>query len=459
MAEVAANCRPSGHRALMGPPNSLTTVLRVLWIDDDLVPGDAILELLALEHIQVTVATTAAEGLRLAAETAYDAILLDIRLPDLFGLTALRRLRAIGVSTPVAVITGCYMEPEIEREAQRLGAADFLRKPVLDIGALANVLRSAASGPMSGAPKPVPIHGVIAASAVMQDIVSWIEAVGPRRVAVLLTGETGTGKEAIARALHASSRCRGRFVAVNCGAIPDTLFESELFGHAKGAFTGALEAKPGLIEEADGGTLFLDEIGELPPSQQARLLRVFDGEPVRRLGETRTRTPDVRVVAATNRQPRAEVAGGRFREDLYYRLSGASRNIPPLRERPEDIDALTRYWAAHHPAPDGSGPVSVAPDAMKVLRAQVWRGNVRELRNVLERAAWRLTGRLLTERHIAAALSETAPLHQGPHEAGTKRARAIAALQSAGGKATSAARLLGIDRATFYRWLGPGGRP
>jgi two-component system, NtrC family, response regulator AtoC len=265
---------------------------------------------------------TASEGLAKAASRSFDAILLDVNLPDMFGVTALRRRRALRLDIPIFMITGCYFEPEVEAEVRAAGATDFVHKPVFDVEQLADALRSAAAAAASeNAEEPDSEFGIIAASSAMRDVRASVKRVAPGRMSVLLTGETGTGKEVVARAIHTASGRRGRFVAVNCGAIPDALFESELFGHGKGAFTGALQAKPGLVEEAHGGTLFLDEIGEMPPAQQVRLLRFLDQGEVRRVGETRDRTVDVRVVAATNRDLGEQVAHGRFREDLYYRLA------------------------------------------------------------------------------------------------------------------------------------------
>jgi two-component system response regulator AtoC len=458
--------RPLGSRSVASADTSITRLpdraalpprLKVLWIDDQVESRDSTVRLLETgEGIEVTVAGTAAEGLRRASAGRYDVILLDLQLPDLFGLTVLRRLRTSGISTVVVVVTGAYMEPEVEFDARRLGAAHFLCKPVTDLEQLAEALRLAAAGAaaISDASSVPSCHGLIAASPAMRDIVLWIESVAPWTVTVLLTGETGTGKEVIARAIHAASGRRGRFVAVNCGAIPDTLFESEVFGHAKGAFTGAADSRPGLLEAADGGTLFLDEVGELPPAGQVRLLRVLDGDAVRRLGETRARRLDLRVVAATNRDLQQEIARGRLREDFYYRLKGAGRRVPPLRDRPEDIEALARHWATGHAAPHGSLPIGIGEDAMRVLRAQPWRGNARELRGVLDRARCLLTGQVLGEREIVAALSEDDVQSACRTEPQTNQARAEWALRISGGKVQRAADLLGVNRSTLYRWLG-----
>jgi transcriptional regulator with PAS, ATPase and Fis domain len=360
----------------------------------------------------------------------------------------------MGVQCPIVIATGHYLQTEVEAEARLLGAADFLHKPLLDLEHVARVLRNASAGAgRHHAPLSEPIYGITAASQSTRDVIAWLERIGPSGISVLLTGETGTGKELVARAIHSASRRRGRFMAINCGAIPESLFESVLFGHTAGAFTGATTAKAGLIEEAHDGTLFLDEIGDLPLQLQVALLRVLETREVWRVGETRPRPAHVRVIAATNRVLKDEIAQGRFRLDLYFRLAGAVRQLLPLRERPEDIDALIHYWLTREVNHHNGTAISISPGALKILRAQVWPGNARELRNVLDRALCLLDGTLLTEREIAVALSPETPskLPSDPHN--SKRARAEAALRAAGGNPRRASSHLGINKATLYRWL------
>ena len=292
----------------------------------------------------------------------------------------------------------------------------------------------------------------------MQRIVEWIDRVGPAKACALVSGETGTGKELVARGLHqASARASERFVPVNCSAIAETLVETELFGHRRGAFTGATSDKEGVFEAAHRGTLFLDEIGDLPFSMQGRLLRCLENGEVRRVGETRTRHVDVRVIAATNRTLREEVSKGRFREDLYHRLVVARQNVPPLRERLEDLDALVEHWLPGVSRQWNRRVVGVTPGARDLLRAHSWSGNARELRNVLERSVSASSGVLLTEREISEALSDSVdsesikpPDISLPDDA----RRLFAALDAHHWNRTKAARALGINRTTLWRWLG-----
>jgi DNA-binding NtrC family response regulator len=432
-----------------------TTLLRLLWIDDQLRQDDPTVRLLRAAGIIVEIAVTAAEGLAKAASRSYDAILLDVNLPDMFGVTALRRLRALGLGIPIFMITGCYFEPEVEAEARAAGATDFVHKPVFDIEQLADALRSAAAASLDAehAQEPDAEFGIIGASAVMRDVRAWVKRVAPGKMSVLLTGETGTGKEVVARAIHAASGRPGRFVAVNCAAFPETLIETELFGHARGAFTNADHAKPGLVEEAHGGTLSLDEIGEMPLPQQVRLLRFLDRGDFRRVGETRDRTVDVRVIAATNLNLKDQVACGRFRQDLYFRLATATYALPALRDRPEDIGPLTRHRLMELEREDGR-LVTASPAALDVLRAHRWPGNVRELRSVLEAARSIAGGSILMAPDITAALGEVG----SPPSRDERQRRAQRALVANRFNATKAAKSLGIGRATFYRWL-PSGWP
>jgi DNA-binding NtrC family response regulator len=337
------------------------TVHRILWIDDEVESGDALLRLCAFEGLRVDVARSGAEGLATARAHLYDTVVVDLHLPDMFGLTVLQRLRASGVAAPVLAVTGYYLEPEIKTNSLRSGATAFRYKP-LDSEDFVAVLRSMIAG-AADVTEPATASGskwrlgIVAVSPAMRRIVEWIDLVGPVDACALITGETGTGKELVATALHhASARARKPFLAVNCAAIPEGLVETELFGHRKGAFTGASSDKQGLFEAAHQGTLFLDEIGDLPLSMQARLLRCLENGEVRKVGDTRARHIDVRIIAATNHSLRDQVRAGRFREDLYHRLAEAQQNIPPLRERQEDLEALVDHCQfPPYSAPHGAG--------------------------------------------------------------------------------------------------------
>jgi DNA-binding NtrC family response regulator len=440
------------------------TNCRILWIDDEVDPADPLLRLLALHGFHVDLARSAADGLASAGETAYEAVILDLHLPDMFGLTVLQRLRASGMAVPVLVATGHYLEPEMEANAMRAGAAAFRYKPFFNAEDLAAVLRSiiAGSGAATADGELVQasagrVFGIVAASPAMRRVVEWIGRVGPTDVSALLTGETGTGKELVARALHlASSRQTALFVALNCAAIPEGLVETELFGHRKGAFTGAVGDKEGVFEAAHRGTLFLDEIGDLPLPMQASLLRALDDGEVRRVGDTRTRRVHVRVVAATNRPLQRDIADGRFRSDLFYRLAVARAELPPLRERPEDIHALIAHWLPAVSQQWHRSVAGVTPEALTLLRAYSWPGNVRELYNVVHRSVSVGSGPLLTERDVAEALYD---VEHGPNAVPVNGPvpedvrRTLAALEQHHWNHSKAARSLGINRSTLWRRL------
>jgi DNA-binding NtrC family response regulator len=429
--------------------------LRVLWIDDEVRPDEALVRLVEDEGIVVDIAATGAHGLTRALSETYDAILVDLRLPDMYGLTVVRRLVNAGVRAAVFVVTGCYMEPEIDVDSRRLGAVGVLRKPFLEPERLVAAVRAGVEGDPSGAGAaiPDPPFRIVAVSGAMRSVLLWVESVARARVPVLVTGETGTGKELVARAIHeAGPRRRRPFVPVNCAAIPDTLFESELFGHKKGAFTGASEQTSGLVAAADGGTLFLDEVAEIPASIQARLLRCLEDGRVRRLGETNERFVDVRVIAATNRVLADDVARGRFRKDLYFRLSGASMHIPPLRQRREDIAPLIQYWLCRLSRRHANGAVTIDPEARQLLERHEWTGNVRQLRSVLEHALCLAPGPVLTKREIAAALGD-GTAETRPSNGALAKARLQTELEAHHWNRTETARALGIGRTTLWRWL------
>lgn len=437
---------------------------RILWIDDEMDPADPLLHLLASEGFRIDVARSAAEGLARARDDAYDALILDLHLPDMFGLTVLKRLRGSGMVTPVLVATGRYLEPEIGADAMRAGAAAFRNKPFLDAEELAAVLRSiiAASVAFKKGGEPVRVRaswplGIVAVSPAMRKIVEWIKRVGPTDAPVLLTGETGTGKELVATALHqVSSRQAASLVALNCASIPETLVETELFGHRRGSFTGAVSDREGFFEAAHRGTLFLDEIGDLSLLLQASLLRSLDTGEVRRVGETRSRRVDVRVISATNRLLREDIAASRFRSDLFYRIAIAHAHLPPLRERPEDIDALITHWLPGVSQRWQKQIVGVTPEALNLLRVHPWPGNARELHNVLQRSVCIAWGELLTVGDVSEALgdAERSPIHEPSHSHLPEDIRRIlAALDEHRWNHSKAAASLGINRSTLWRRL------
>jgi DNA-binding NtrC family response regulator len=408
-----------------------------------------------------------------------DVVLVDLRLPDLNGLDVLRTIREIHPECAVVLMTG-HASVETAVEAVRLGALDYLTKP-LDLDRLRDLLTTVQKGIErretllqidADVARQFEFQGMIGRSAPMQELFDSIRRLAPHVRTVLITGETGTGKELVARAFHkVGPRRDRRFATVNCSAVVDTLFESELFGHQRGAFTGATETKVGVFEHADSGTLFLDEVGELPMSVQPKLLRAVEYGEVQRVGSLEPKRVDVRVVAATNRDLRAEAAAGRFRSDLFYRLSIMEMHLAPLRERREDIPLLTAAFLRECAARMNRPLTGLTTAAERTLQQARWEGNVRELRNVIERACLMSDSRMLTEREILAAMnalgakpSAVSELPVSPAEplpaendvtllSTAQRTQIDRVLRHTRGNKTEAARMLGISRRSLYRWI------
>ena len=403
-----------------------------------------------------------------------DLLMVDLRMPDVGGLEVLRSVRETDPRCQAVLMTG-YASVETAVEAIKLGALDYLSKP-FDFARLEQLLasvrdeaerRRSVLAIESDLARRLEFCGMIGRSHVMQDLFGMIRRLAPHVRTALVTGETGTGKELVARALHTlGPRKDRRFVTVNCSAVVETLFESELFGHVRGAFTGATENKPGLFEAADGGTLFLDEVGELPLTVQAKLLRVLELGEMNRVGSLDGRRVNVHVVAATNRDLRAEVAAGRFRSDLYYRLNIVEVRLPPLRDRREDIPYLTAAFV--RAASDRlQKPLSgVTAGAERMLGTARWDGNIRELRNAIERACILADSDVISERELSSSLSsglETPaafiePAHTGDREepellTTVEREHIQRALARANGNKKAAAKMLGVSRRALYRKL------
>jgi two-component system response regulator HydG len=403
--------------------------------------------------------------------------MVDLRMPDIGGLDVIRAIREIDPQCQAVLMTG-FATVDTAVEAIKLGAMDYLSKP-LDFERLEQLLASVREdidrrrsllAMESDVARHLEFCGMIGRGALMQDLFGVIRRLAPHVRTALITGETGTGKELVARALHQTGpRRERRFVTVNCSAVVETLFESELFGHMRGAFTGATDHKPGLFELADGGTLFLDEIGELPQSVQAKLLRVLELGEVHRVGSLESRQVDVHVIAATNRDLRAEVAAGRFRSDLYYRLNIVEVKAPPLRDRREDIPYLTAAFVRQSSERLRKSVLGVTPGAERVLATAHWEGNVRELRNIIERACILADGEFITERELGvtaatlpAAQSSAAAVRpeDGAAQDGNndllvtvERDHIQRALVRAGGNKKAAAKMLGLSRRALYRRL------
>jgi two-component system response regulator HydG len=402
-----------------------------------------------------------------------DAALLDRNMPEVGGVELLKAIHDVDPTCQVILMTAdATVESAIE--AVKLGALDYLSKP-LDFDRLRELLGGVRYGiarrqRLLAADTEIANRfefcGMVGRSPVMQDLFDLIRRIAPHARTALVTGETGTGKELVARALHKlGPRKDRRLITFNCSALVETLAESELFGHVRGAFTGAVDTKVGLFEQADGGTLFLDEIGELPLPVQAKLLRVIEYGEVQRVGSTESRKIDVRIVAATNRRLVEEVAAGRFRQDLYYRLNVVEIQLAPLRERREDIPYLTAAFVQEFASRFQKRLSGLSPGAERLLQNAPWSGNIRELRNVIERACILTEGRILSERELlavlggiarpapAAAAATPADLESDEIVPELDRGMVAEALQQVGGNRSAAARRLGISRRALYRRL------
>jgi len=437
----------------------------ILLIDDEEQLCRVLQRALRRDGYDVLTATGGRQGLDLLAEKNPSLMILDLKMPEMDGLEVLKRARKLQPKLPVIMLTA-HGTMEAAIEAMKLGAIDFLTKPfdlqelklvigqALKVSHLVNevdFLRSELTSRYSN---------MIGSSRAIREVVQLIERVAASNATVLITGESGTGKEVAAVAVHQNSARRsGPFVAINCAALPEQLLESELFGHEKGAFTGAAGRKPGRFELANEGTIFLDEIAEMPLSMQAKLLRVLQEKAFERVGGTETVHVNVRVIAATNRNLAQAIEKGQFREDLYYRLNVFQINLPPLRERKEDIPELAAHFLARlRPTYQVH---SISPAAMEMLIKYNWPGNVRELQNVIERAAIICPGEEIRPEHLPREL--TAP-HRGagdlvirfPDEGisleEVEKELILKALEKSGGNQTRAAQLLGITRsALLYR--------
>lgn len=392
----------------------------------------------------------------LAAEE-FDAAIFDLKMPGADGITVLRKAREVQPTLPVLILTG-HGSIETAIEAIRAGAYDYLTKPCnlteLEL-LLQKALERRALESQNQSLRAVlrrqegDLH-IVGGSTAIAKLLQLTERVAQSETAVLVEGESGTGKELVARAVHTlSARAAGPFVPVNCGALPGQLLESELFGHARGAFTGAVEAKPGLAEMAEGGTLFLDEIGEMPLELQAKLLRFLESREMRRVGDTRLKRVDVRIVAATNRKLADEVKAGRFREDLYYRLNVVALQVPPLRERRDDIPDLVQHFLGRI----GSGK-ELTPEALDALTAYSYPGNVRELFNLVQRGAILSPDRFIAPEDLGLTPEkppEPSSSESFPSLEEVERRHIARALTQAGWNRAQAAHLLGISVRNLYR--------
>jgi len=440
-------------------------VSRVLVVDDDPGVRDSMSRTLAQAGYTVRTAETGEAAFELARDGAFDVILSDMRMPGISGIEVLRKLRDVRVDSAFIVMTG-FGTVDTAVEAMKLGAVDFVQKPFfrdeLLMRVRSGVERRQLARQVQLLQRQLPadgsLEGLIGDSPAMLKIKDVIRRAAAAPGTVLITGETGTGKEIAARAIHAqSARSSRTFVALNCAAVAESLLETELFGHARGAFTGAAGARQGLIEHATGGTLFLDEIGAMSRPLQAKLLRALESGEVRRIGENESRTVDVRFVAATNVDLRAAVDAGDFREDLYYRLNLHHVHLPPLRDRPGDVALLVEHFLARYGR--GSGMTDCSPAALEVLTGYSFPGNVRQLEHIIQRAV--ATARSasievgdLPEELLASV--PAAPPSEGTVAAARDRAERdmiVATLTRHRGEITAAAKELQVSRTTMWRLM------
>ena len=368
--------------------------IRILVVDDELSMREFLSILLEREGYNVTVAASAQEALRIMESALFDLVLSDVNMPGLSGIELLASIKEKAPETAVLMLTA-FSAADQAVEAMKLGAYDYVCKPFkneeikqLIRNALEKQgLRRENSLLKEDASERDSFCGIIGKSRKMRELFDMIQKVAPSQSSVLILGESGTGKELVARSIHTCSPRKSKpFVAVNCGAIPENLIESELFGHKKGSFTGAVGDHPGLFEQAEGGTLLLDEIGELPLLMQTKLLRVLQEREFKRVGDAQTRKTDVRIICASNRNLEALVTTGSFREDLYYRINVVKLLLPPLRERIEDIPLLAEYFCRKFQTGGRSSPATITPGALKALMNNPFPGNIRELENCIERS-------------------------------------------------------------------------
>ncbi len=363
---------------------------RILVIDDEPDIRESLRMTLAYEGYEVLLAPTAQDGLGLIEKESPDLVFLDVKMPGMDGLEALSRIRGIRETLPVIIISG-HGTIQTAVEATKLGAFTFIEKPLAEARVLLEARNALAQGQLRDENRTLRRaeelrHQLVGESSGLKQALDAVRRAAPTSATVLLVGESGVGKELVARAIHRNSlRSRERFVQVNCAAIPEDLIESELFGHEKGSFTGATEKQIGKFEQADRGTIFLDEVGDMSPKTQAKVLRVLQEGEVERIGSARTIKVDVRVIAATNKDLDQEIEKGHFREDLYFRLSVIPIRVPPLRERAEDIPALVRHFTDLFSRDNNRRPARFLPGAIEHLQRAWWKGNVRELRNTIER--------------------------------------------------------------------------
>jgi DNA-binding NtrC family response regulator len=429
---------------------------RILVVDDTPRTVEVIERNLSSRGYEVFRAGDVARAIELLDQTPVDLVITDLKMPRVGGMTLVRHVRENLKDTEIVMMTG-FASVGTAVEAVKAGAEDYLAKPFTDEELLAVVERALEKLRLRRAvqrdsPEPVRPHGLIGESEAMREVFRGIAKAASTKATVLITGESGTGKELVARAIHyGSSRRTAPFVPVNCGGIPEGLIESELFGHARGAFTGATETRAGLFQTADGGTIFLDEIGEIGPSMQVKLLRVLQEKEVFMLGSRRPRKVDVRILAASNKDLQALVKKGTLREDLFFRINVLPLEIPPLRKRGDDVLLLARHFASQFARELEKPAPRFTDHALRVLRNYDWPGNVRELENVIQRLVVMLEEEVVDVPDLPSAMRFLAPRGSGPYRtlAEVEAEHIQTVLAAVHDNKTRAAEILGIDRKTL----------
>jgi DNA-binding NtrC family response regulator len=434
------------------------TTLNILIVDDEMIVRESLGDWFRQDRHRVDVVESAREALRLVARKHYDMALVDIKMPGMDGLELQGRLAAAEPDLTIILMTA-YASVESAVKAMKAGAYDYIVKP-FDPDDLSMLVRRAAEHrslraenlrlkkSLEAVVAPPPLQGD---SPAMKRVLDLVATVAVSDTTVLITGESGTGKELVARAIHATSARRyNPMVVVNCGALPEGILESELFGHEAGAFTGARARHKGKFEAADGGTVFLDEIGEVSPKVQVELLRVLEEKAVTRLGGNTPVPVDFRVIVATNRDLEAAIRAGEFRDDLYWRLNVVNIHIPPLRERPDDISLLAEHFLARFTQAMNRKPMRLSPEALDAMIAYPWPGNVRELQNAVERAVVVGQGEVVRTEDLPLRVTETVN-GDGPGSLSeAERVHIRSVLDASGWNISRAARILEIDRVTLY---------
>lgn len=438
---------------------------QILVVDDDLIAAELLAEVLAKEGYRVEVTTSGSEAIRIAEKGPLDLVITDIKMPEIGGLQVVSALRKRRPDITLIVITA-FGSFQTAVEAIQNGAYDYISKP-FKIEEMKVIVRRALEQRrllrdnqfhLEETGAAAPFENLIGNSPKMLEIYKLVARVANSDVSILIQGESGTGKELVARAIHDHSlRASKPYVAVNCGALAESLLESELFGHTKGAFTGAITQKKGLFEEANEGTCFLDEIGEISPALQTKLLRVLQEREVRPVGSSENIPINIRIVAATNKDLKLLVRSGQFREDLFYRLHVVTVTLPPLREHIEDIPLLADYFLQKHIQRAQKNVQGISKETMKALAAYDWPGNIRQLENVIERAIALTTNKILLPSDIPDDLFQQEALPEIPvspmtlEEVKWRYIRQV--LDESGGNQNKTAEILGIDRKTLYRLL------